>query len=126
MIQAVQDREPPASSLKLEATAPTLAYGVALAVTAVFHMRYVRTQREFLVRQTPWIDFAIVSALEWIVCGVTAEWLKHRLASPASMAEMFFIPFTAATAVRYALRKELMEDIRGLRREIRRDEMTRA
>ena len=34
-----------------------LAYFPAIVVTAIFHARYVRTQREFLVRQNPWLDF---------------------------------------------------------------------
>jgi dolichol-phosphate mannosyltransferase len=105
------------------ATATTLAYGIALAATAVFHMRYVRTQREFLVRRTPWRDFAVIASVEWIACGLTAAWLKHRLMAPVSPVEMFLIPFGLATVVRYVLRKELMEDIRGLRRELRREEM---
>ena len=37
--------------------------------------------------------------------------------------EVFVITYGAATLARYVLRKELMQDIRGLRRELRREEM---
>jgi dolichol-phosphate mannosyltransferase len=96
------------------------AYGVAILVTALFHARYVRTQREFLIRPAPWRDFAIIAALEWLSCIAIAAWVARRLRDPsASAVEAFVVPFAAATAVRYVLRKELMQDIRGLRREIR-------
>jgi hypothetical protein len=42
----------------------------------------------------------------------------------ASPSELFLVAFGAATIVRYVLRKELLQDIRGLRREIRRDDVS--
>ena len=53
-----------------------------------------------------------------LACFVAAGWLKTRM-NTASLAEMFFIPFACATAVRYVLRKEFLQDVRGLRKEIR-------
>jgi dolichol-phosphate mannosyltransferase len=103
--------------------ATIIAYGGAIAVTAVFQARYVRTQREFLVRRHPWIDFVVSSLAEWWACAAVAIYIDLRVASPTRI-EMFFLPFLAALFVRYILRKEFLLDIRGLRREIRRDEMT--
>jgi hypothetical protein len=100
-----------------------VAYGFAIAVTAVFHLRYVRTQREFIVRPRPWRDFALISAAELLACVLAAQWVASRVASP-TMADLFVIPFAVATVVRYALRKELLQDVRGLRKELRKEELT--
>ena len=99
-----------------------LSYPVALAVTAVFHARHVRIQREFLVTKHPWRDFAAIAAVEWAACAAVAAWAHFRLRQ-ASAAEVLILGFGAATVVRYVLRKELLQDIRGLRREPRRDEI---
>jgi dolichol-phosphate mannosyltransferase len=99
-------------------TASVLAYLEAILVTAMFHARYVRTQREFIIRRRPWWDFFIISTFELLACFGAAAWLKSRVSSP-SLAEMFFIPFACATVVRYVLRKEFLQDVRGLRKEIR-------
>ena len=100
--------------------APTLAYLVTIFTTALFHFRYVRTQREFLVARHPWLDFIFISLAEWATCAVSALWLVNR--APVRAIELFLIPFGLATVVRYILRKELMQDIRGLRRDIRKEE----
>jgi dolichol-phosphate mannosyltransferase len=100
-----------------------VAYLFAIAVTAVFHLRYVRTQREFIIRPRPWLDFALISAAELIACVGTAQWVAMRVAAPTKLDE-FVIPFLLATGVRYVLRKELLQDVRGLRREVRKDELT--
>jgi dolichol-phosphate mannosyltransferase len=97
-----------------------IAYAAALAVTAVFHMRYVRTQREFLPRKTPWLDFGVISGAEWIIAILIAWWMVARLPQPG-ICEMFVIPFACATLARYVLRKEFLQDIRGLRRELPRE-----
>ncbi|MBC7782761.1 MAG: glycosyltransferase [Burkholderiales bacterium] len=99
-----------------------IAYGLVVAVTAVFHARYVRTQREFLVHRRPWIDFLLSAACEWTACAVVAWYLISR-AGVHREAEVFLISFIAALFVRYVLRKELLLDVRGLRHEIRKDEM---
>ena len=57
---------------------PSIAYGLAIAATAVFHFRYVRTQRDFLASRHPWRDFWIVSIAEWMRCTLAAWWVAHR------------------------------------------------
>jgi dolichol-phosphate mannosyltransferase len=107
----------------LAAAMPTsAAYLAAIAVTAVFHARYVRTQREFLVRRHPWRDFLFTSIAEWAACTLAAIYLAGRLLHPWPL-ELFFVPFAVALLVRYVLRKEFLLDIRGLRRDIRNDEI---
>jgi dolichol-phosphate mannosyltransferase len=96
------------------------AYAPALLVTAVFHIRYVRTQREFLPRQTPWLDFTVISAAEWIAAVLAAWWVGARMIQPGIL-ETFVICFGFATVTRYILRKEFLQDIRGLRRELPRE-----
>jgi dolichol-phosphate mannosyltransferase len=109
------------------AVRPVIAVGVAylfaIAVTAVFHLRYVRTQREFIIRPRPWLDFALISAAELIVCVAVAQWVASRVAGLTRF-DLFVIPFLLATVVRYVLRKELLQDVRGLRKEVRKDELT--
>jgi dolichol-phosphate mannosyltransferase len=96
------------------------AYAPALLATAIFHVRYVRTQREFLARQTPWLDFAVISAAEWFTAVLMAAWVVHRVLSPGLL-EIFVISFLCATVMRYILRKEFLQDIRGLRRDVPRE-----
>ena len=100
---------------------PSIAYGLAIAATAVFHFRYVRTQREFLLSRHPWRDFWIVSVAEWCACTVGAWWVAHR--AQVNPPEMFALTFGCATVARYVLRKELLQDVRGLRRDPRAAEM---
>jgi glycosyltransferase involved in cell wall biosynthesis len=121
------------------------AYAVVIGVTALFHARYVRTQREFLVRPSPWRDFAIAAGCEWTACVVTAIYLDARL-RPTPLAgiagaggfvdrllrlseterpyEILLLSFFVALLARYALRKELLLDVRGLRHELRKEELT--
>jgi dolichol-phosphate mannosyltransferase len=94
--------------------ATPLSYLAALAVTALFHARYAHTQREFLVRQSPWLDFVLISLCEWAACWAAAAWLAWRIPRH-QVPELFIVPFACATVVRYVLRKELLADIRGLR-----------
>jgi dolichol-phosphate mannosyltransferase len=100
--------------------APTMAYPFALLVTAIFHVRYVRTQREFILRRHPWFDFVIIGAAEWIVCALAAWWVSRRVANP-DMRDIFLIPFAMATITRYVFRKEFLQDIRGLRKSLPRE-----
>ena len=95
-----------------------LAYLACLLSTAVFHFRYVRTQRKFLLTHTPWRDFAIVALGEFVACTGSAVYLLSRGWRLQSL-ELFALTFGAATIARYVLRKEFMQDIRGLRRELR-------
>ncbi len=101
--------------------ASIVAYLGAIAATAVFHLRYVRTQREFLLRH-PWWDFVASSLAELIACAGVAIYLEARIPSP-QWDEMFLLPFIAALFVRYILRKEFLLDIRGLRRDLRKEEI---
>jgi dolichol-phosphate mannosyltransferase len=94
--------------------AAVLAYLPALLVTTGFHARYVRTQRRFIPRPHPWSDFAVISIIEWIACAAVAFWSGKRILH-LRPAEGFFYPFLVATVVRYILRKEFLQDIRGLR-----------
>ena len=100
--------------------AVVISYGVAILVTAVFHARYVNTQREFLPRNHPWRDFLLIAAAEWAGCATVAFWIAKR-APGIHPLEAFVIPFACATTVRYVLRKELLQDLRGLRRRTRRE-----
>jgi dolichol-phosphate mannosyltransferase len=97
-----------------------LAYLPAILVTAIFHVRYVHTQREFLPRQTPWIDFAVISFAEWFVAILTASWVTWRLFRPGRI-ETFVISFGMGTLMRYILRKEFLQDLRGLRKALPRE-----
>ncbi len=105
------------------ATAGVVAgYAGVVAVTALFHARYVRTQRAFLVTRRPWGDFVVIAAAECAAAALAAAWLaRHARAVPAW--EFFALCFAAAIAARYVLRKELLQDIRGLRRDLRADEL---
>ena len=94
---------------------PAAAYGLAISATAVFHLRYVRAQREFLASRHPWRDFWAISLCEWLACIATAGFLARR--AQVNAPEMFVLAFGCATLARYVLRKELMQDIRGLRQD---------
>ncbi|MDQ3441394.1 MAG: polyprenol monophosphomannose synthase [Planctomycetota bacterium] len=98
------------------------SYPLALAVTALFHVRYVRAQREFLATPRPWQDFWIIAMAEWTACGLVAAWWVRRADGPRPL-EVFVLAFGAATVFRYMLRKEFLQDVRGLRRELRKDEL---
>jgi hypothetical protein len=82
----------------------------------------VRTQREFLVTANPWRDFWIIALAEWTACAVVAAWWVARANGPTPV-EVFVLSFGAATIVRYMLRKEFLQDVRGLRQEPRKDEL---
>src|SRR6202035_2512735 len=47
--------------------APVAAYFAAILTTAVFHLRYVRTQRKYLTTLHRWRMFILISATEWWV-----------------------------------------------------------
>ena len=101
--------------------APIFAYPFAILTVAAFHLRYVRTQGEFIIRPHPWVDFWIISLAEWATCAVISLWVTLRVRALWPV-ELFAITFGCATVIRYILRKELLHDIRGLRREFRYDE----
>jgi dolichol-phosphate mannosyltransferase len=101
------------------------AYPVAIVVVAAFHFRYVRTQRTFLPKAAGkvWRDFLVIALVEWAASAGAAAWIVWRVSAPRA-SEVFAIAFGIGAAVRYVLRKEMLMDIRGLRKEIRRDELT--
>jgi dolichol-phosphate mannosyltransferase len=104
--------------------AAAAAYLWVIAVTAVFHARYVRTQREFLVHHHPWRDFWLAAAAEWLTC-IAAAWYLSRHLDPGKTSEthLLLLSFAAAMIARYVLRKELLLDVRGLRYEVRKEEL---
>jgi hypothetical protein len=102
--------------------AALVAYLIHLGVTALFHLRYIRVQREFLLTPRPWFDFSLVSLVELLVVGLSAAWLNWRMKMPRGF-EVLMLSFLAGTLVRYVLRKEFFLDVRGLRHELRADEI---
>jgi hypothetical protein len=102
--------------------APQLAYLAAILSTAVFHLRYVRTQYEFLIRPHPWVDFWIISVAEWCICLLAAMWFKARVSHPLAL-ESFVFCCGCATVMRYVLRKEFLLDLRGLYKQERKDDI---
>lgn len=104
----------PASPL----TRIAIAYPVAMAVTALLHLRYVSAQREFIISPRPWRDFIIISAGEYLAALLATWYLTLRMPSIPRY-ELLLIPLCLATLTRYILRKEMLHDIRGLRREPR-------
>ena len=72
--------------------AVTIAYFGAIVATGIFHARYVRTQREFLVRRHPWMDFVITSLAEWCTCAAVGIYIDLRVSHPRWI-ELFLFPF---------------------------------
>jgi dolichol-phosphate mannosyltransferase len=97
-------------------------YFFVILITSVFHLRYVRTQREFLVGQHPWIDFLLISAGEWLACIGVAAWSQRELAHP-TIGKIVLLSFLVAAMIRYILRKEFLQDVRGLRKSVRENEL---
>lgn len=104
------------------AAAIALSYAANLMITAAFHLRYVRVQRQFLVVDRPWGAFWATSLAEWAGCAAVAMWLWRNLKDP-TLPVAFLLAYATAVVIRYILRKELGQDLRGLRRELRRDEL---
>ena len=98
--------------------ATALGYLASVGVTAVFHARYVRTQRAFLATPRPWLDFVVIALAEVLAATMTGVWLV-RHATDIGAVERFTIAFGAGLVVRYVMRKELLQDVRGLRRDVR-------
>ena len=98
-----------------------ISYIAAILVEAIFHRRYIRTQHEFLIRPRPWTDFGLIASAELATCALVACWIVVRVRDPRIL-ELILLSYGAATVTRYVLRKELFQDLRGLRREFRREE----
>jgi dolichol-phosphate mannosyltransferase len=92
---------------------PALAVGLLgmILVTLLFFMRYVRTQKSDLVMRHPFIEFGIISGVEFMA-GLAAGGMTVRHGG-AIFAVIWAI--TAALIARYALRKVFRHDLRGLR-----------
>lgn len=90
-----------------------IAYAAALSVIAVFFARYVRTQRRFIPRRRPWVDFAFTSLAEWATASLSAVYFVYRMPY-AHPLEVMAICFGLGTLVRYILRKEFSHDVRGM------------
>ena len=110
----------PSEGLIAPPPAIAIAYAAAIIATAVFHLRYTRTQRQFLIRPRPWRDFAVISLCEWTTASATAIFCSRRVIQITAL-ELFCYCFLAATITRYVLRKEFLQDIRGLRKGIHLD-----
>src|SRR5207248_5015234 len=65
----------------------------------------------------PWRDFAVISLCEWTTAAAAAIFCSRRIMHITSL-ELFVYCFLAATLMRYILRKEFLQDIRGLRRDL--------
>jgi dolichol-phosphate mannosyltransferase len=98
------------------------SYLTNVVITAAFHLRYVRVQRQFLVVERPWGAFWVTCLAEWVGCGVAAWWLWEHLRAPG-VGGVFVLAYGVTVVVRYIMRKELGQDLRGLRRELRREEV---
>ena len=77
---------------------------------------------EFLPHATtPWIPISPSSqSRNGFVAILAAWWVTSRLIQPGKL-ETFIICFGLATLMRYMLRKEFLQDIRGLRRALPRE-----
>ena len=100
----------------------TVGYLGVIAVTAIFHLRYVRTQANFLITRRPWWDFWTISAAEWVGVLAVADWTSRHTVD-VWPSELFVISFGAAMTIRYIFRKEFLQDVRGLRRHIRAEDI---
>jgi dolichol-phosphate mannosyltransferase len=103
--------------------AVAISYLAVLLVEAAFHRRYIRTQREFILSRRPWTEFSLIAIVEWMTCSVAALWATQRVINPSTF-EVLAIAYGAAAVARYVLRKELLQDVRGLRRDLRKEELT--
>jgi dolichol-phosphate mannosyltransferase len=100
-----------------------LGYLASIGVTAVFHARYVRTQRPFLITPRPWLDFLVIAGVELLAAVTAAVWLVRNVHADVGPVERFVIAFGLGLLARYVLRKELLQDVRGLRRDPRTSEL---
>ncbi len=82
-----------------------------IAVTLLFFMRYVRTQKTECTTRHPYLAFACISTVELVaglLCGQFA--LAHTARFTAVLCAL-----TALLITRYLMRKVLRHDLRGLR-----------
>jgi dolichol-phosphate mannosyltransferase len=92
-------------------------YLATLQITAIFHTRYVRTQREFIIG-APWRSFILIGLSELLGVLLVAWWLQTHQSYYHAL-EFWNVSFLGGLIVRYVLRKEMLQDIRGLRKDLR-------
>ncbi len=80
-----------------------------IAVTLAFFVRYVRTQRTFLLMKRPYTEFAMISVGEFI-----AGW-AFAVSTQANIIVQTCVGLAALLLVRYTLRKVFLHDLRGIR-----------
>lgn len=92
----------------------SLAVGLLamIAVTTVFFVRYVRTQRDFILMKHPYSEFTYISLAELIV-----GWFFAVSTMATFWAAPICVGIVVLLLVRYALRKVFLHDIRGIRGE---------
>jgi dolichol-phosphate mannosyltransferase len=92
---------------------PLLAIAAGLAamilVTLAFFVRYVRTQRAFLMMKNPYTEFTCISAAELI-----AGW-GFAVSTLANIYLQMTVGLVIVMMVRYTLRKVFLHDLRGIR-----------
>ncbi len=81
-----------------------------ILVTLAFFVRYVRTQRDFLVMRNPYSEFASISMAEFLAGWAFAIWTN-----PANVYLQMSVGLTILLLMRYTLRKVFLHDIRGIR-----------
>ncbi|MEI8196041.1 MAG: polyprenol monophosphomannose synthase [Phycisphaerae bacterium] len=84
-----------------------------IAVTLVFFLRYVHTQRDFIVMKHPYSEFVYISLAELLVGWFFA--VSTQPSAPTALKAL--VGIAALLVVRYALRKLFLHDIRGIRGE---------
>ena len=81
----------------------------AEAVRDVTVVRYVRTQRAFLLMKRPFSEFAMISVGEFL-----AGWV-FAISTQSSIFVQTCVGLAALLLVRYTLRKVFLHDLRGIR-----------
>jgi dolichol-phosphate mannosyltransferase len=84
-----------------------------ILTTLAFFARYVRTQRDFLVMQRPYVEFLWISLAEFLAGSSAAITLQ------AGLRTRIVVALIAVLLVRYTLRKLFLHDLRGIRGKLR-------
>ncbi len=80
-----------------------------ILVTMAFFIRYVRTQREFIVMKHPYSEFTYISMAEFITGWAFA------VSTHANVYLQMAVGLAILLLVRYTLRKAFLHDLRGIR-----------
>ncbi|NNM84443.1 MAG: glycosyltransferase [Phycisphaerales bacterium] len=96
---------------------PALTAGLLamVIVTLAFFVRYVRTQRAFIIMRRPYLEFALISTTE-VVGGILAGIFANRIWGPLPAT---LVSLLAVILARYLLRKVFLHDVRGLHKTAR-------